>query len=286
MHELTCASLFSGVGGIDIGLSRAGFRHLLFAEVDPYCRAVLAQRFPGVTVFDDVRAVTGEAYRAEHDRPPDLLAGGFPCQDLSVAGKRAGLKGDRSGLFWEFMRVADELCPRAVLIENVEGLYSSGSPRGSDFGALLDALAQRGYLATWRTLDAQHFGVPQRRRRVFVCAIAERDPAAADIGAIFALTEGSGRDLAQGQPTQSQVAGGSRGGAAHGGGAEPVTGAERERERQRESHPGGHRQMGKGQRRPSRRRMPEPHLVAWWERSARADFSSTRIRNSWDRGIW
>jgi DNA (cytosine-5)-methyltransferase 1 len=207
---LTVGSLFSGVGGMDIGLEWSGFQHKFFAEIDPYCREVLKARFPGVPVYEDVKDVdAGAGY-------VDLLCGGFPCQDLSVAGKRAGLAGERSGLFFEFMRIVDALRPRAVLIENVEGLYSSGSPRGADFGVVLDSLAERGYLATWRTLDAQHFGVPQRRRRVFVCAISDGDPGAERIGEVLAVGEGSGGDSEARDPswplTSASVGRGAEGG--------------------------------------------------------------------------
>jgi len=198
LSDLTCGSLFSGVGGMDIGLSRAGFKHKFFAEIDPYCRAVLAARFPGIPIYEDVRDVDASAGHVA------VLAGGFPCQDLSVAGKRAGLAGERSGLFYEFMRVADAIRPRAILLENVEGLYSSNG--GRDFGVVLDALAERGYLATWRTLDAQHFGVPQRRRRVFVCAIADGDPGAERIGEVFALSQSGDRDHPTSDPTWPHAA--------------------------------------------------------------------------------
>ena len=184
---LTAGSLFSGVGGMDIGLEWAGFQHQFFAEIDPYCRAVLEARFPGVPVYEDVKLVDADAGYV------DLLCGGFPCQDLSVAGKRAGLAGERSGLFFEFMRIVDALRPRAILIENVEGLYSSGSPKGADFGVVLDSLAERGYLASWRTLDSQHFGIAQRRSRVFILGLAGGDPAAGCAGEVFALTEGCER---------------------------------------------------------------------------------------------
>jgi DNA (cytosine-5)-methyltransferase 1 len=190
MQKLIAGSLFSGVGGMDIGLRDAGFDHAFFAEIDEWSRAVLRARFgEAAAIYDDVHAVG--AASAER---LDCLAGGFPCQDLSVAGKRAGLKGERSGLFWQFARIANELRPRSIIIENVEGLYSSGSPKGADFGLVLDTLAELGYLATWRTLDAQHFGVPQRRRRVFVCAVAASDPAAQRIGEILAVAEGSDGD--------------------------------------------------------------------------------------------
>ncbi len=200
---------------MDIGLAWAGFRHLFFAEIDPYCRAVLAARFPGVPVYDDVRDVDASAGHV------DLLCGGFPCQDLSVAGKRAGLAGARSGLFHEFMRIGDALRPRAVLLENVEGLYSSNG--GRDFGVVLNALAERGYLVTWRTLDAQHFGVPQRRRRVFVCAIADGDPRAERIGEVLALAEGSGGDSPTSDPSWPLPAPGTRGGAPSSSGDDAMT---------------------------------------------------------------
>lgn len=209
---LTVGSLFSGVGGMDIGLEWAGFQHRFFAEIDEYCRAVLAARFPGVPIYDDVKAVDADAGYV------DLLCGGFPCQDLSVAGKRAGLAGERSGLFFEFMRIVDALRPRAILIENVEGLYSSGSPKGADFGVVLDSLAERGYLASWRTLDAQHFGVPQRRKRVFVCAIADGDPGAERIGEVLAVSEGGDWDSPASDPAWPEPPSAARGGAEGGGG--------------------------------------------------------------------
>ena len=197
---------------MDIGLQRAGFDHRFFAEIDPYCRTTLATRFPGVTVYEDVHDVDASAGYV------DLLCGGFPCQDISVAGKRAGLAGDRSGLFFEFMRIVGALRPRAILIENVEGLYSSGSPKGADFGVVLDALAELGYLASWRTLDAQHFGVPQRRRRVFVCAVLDGDPGAERLGEVFAVEQGSSGDSPTSDPAWPFTAAPTGGGAGHGGG--------------------------------------------------------------------
>jgi DNA (cytosine-5)-methyltransferase 1 len=186
---------------MDIGITSAGFRHEFFAEIDEYCRAVLHHRWPGVTVYDDVRAVAGAGDPGGlPDRGSlDLLAGGFPCQDLSVAGKRKGLAGERSGLFHEFMRVTDALRPSAVLLENVEGLFSSNG--GRDFAVVLEALAERGYEWTYRLLDSQHFGVPQRRRRVFVLAIAGEHSAARRIGEVLALTESSSGHLAEGGPS-------------------------------------------------------------------------------------
>src|SRR5690606_3509160 len=146
---------------MDMGLEAAGMRVVWQVEIDPQARAVLRKHWPDVDLHEDVRNV-GSANLA----PVDLICGGFPCQDLSVAGRRAGLAGERSGLFYEFMRVVAELAPRWVLIENVPGLLSSNG--GRDMGAVVGTLAKLGYGWTYRVLDLQHFGVPQRRRRVFI----------------------------------------------------------------------------------------------------------------------
>lgn len=152
-------SLFSGIGGFDLGFERAGMRCAWQCEIDPKAREVLRKHFD-VEVFDDVRSVDHNA------EPVDLICGGFPCQDVSIAGRRAGLAGERSGLWFEFARAIDELSPRWVVIENVPGLLSSN--RGADFDTIIRWLVQRGYGVAWRILDAQYFGVAQRRRRVFV----------------------------------------------------------------------------------------------------------------------
>lgn len=154
-------SLFAGIGGFDIALERAGMTCAFQVEIDKACRDVLARRCPDVPRFDDIRTV------GRHNLPVvDLLCGGFPCQDLSVAGRHAGLAGQRSGLWWEFHRLIDELAPEWVLAENVPGLLSSGQRR--DMGIVIGSLAELGYGVAWRVLDAQNFGVPQRRRRVFI----------------------------------------------------------------------------------------------------------------------
>lgn len=132
-------------------------------EIDPAARSVLANHWPDVRRFEDVRQVGAANLAAV-----DLVCGGFPCQDLSVAGKRAGLDGERSGLWFEFHRIVAELRPQWVVVENVPGLLSSSG--GRDFAVILRGLAELGYLPAWRVLDAQHFGVPQRRRRVFIVA--------------------------------------------------------------------------------------------------------------------
>lgn len=209
MNGPTFGSLFSGIGGLDLGLERAGWRCAWQCESDEYRRAVLAERFPGVPCYEDIRDVgtpsrldergnVGEggpgASTAELGAQggsgigPHLLCGGFPCQDVSVAGRRAGLAGERSGLFFEFARIADALRPRWVLVENVPGLLSSHG--GRDFGAVLGTLADIGYGVAWRILDSRFFGVPQRRRRVFIVgALADGDPRAAAerAGAVLAV---------------------------------------------------------------------------------------------------
>lgn len=156
-------SLFSGIGGFDLALDRVGMECVSVCEIDKNAQAVLRRHFPNATLYDDVRKIGKET----HERKSiDLVCGGFPCQDLSVAGKRAGLAGERSGLWFEFARVIDELEPRWVVIENVPGLLSSN--KGKDFAVIVRWLAERGYGVFWRVLNAQYFGVPQRRRRVFI----------------------------------------------------------------------------------------------------------------------
>lgn len=158
-------SLFSGIGGFDLGLERAGMECAWQVEIDPKAREVLRRHWPTVPRHEDVTKIGGDTLGAV-----DLICGGFPCQDLSVAGRRAGLAGERSGLFYQFMRIVGEIAPRWVLIENVPGLLSSNG--GRDMGAVLGALGQLGYGYAWRVLDSQFFGVPQRRRRVFIVGCA------------------------------------------------------------------------------------------------------------------
>ena len=156
--------LFAGIGGFSLGLERAGMECVGQVEIDKAARGVLSAHWPHVPRFDDVRAFGRKAF----DGPVDLIAGGFPCQDVSLAGRRAGLAGKRSGLWWQFRRVVRELRPRWVLVENVPGLLSSRG--GQDFAVVVRGLVKCGYRVAWRTLDAQFFGLAQRRRRVFLVA--------------------------------------------------------------------------------------------------------------------
>jgi len=150
--------LFAGIGGFGLAAQRAGFDLAWACEIDDFASRVYEARFPMMPVHPDVRDFEGVSV--------DCITAGFPCQDLSIAGKRKGLVGERSGLFWEIVRIAGRLRPRWLLLENVPGLFSSH--QGRDFETVLAALDELGYGVSWRVLDAQFFGVPQRRRRVFI----------------------------------------------------------------------------------------------------------------------
>ena len=164
------ASFFSGVGGLDLGFERAGIETVSVSEIDPYANAVLAERFPDAPNLGSITEVDA------NDIPEaDIWSGGFPCQDLSVAGKRAGFAGKRSSLAFTFLDLVEQRRPRWLVLENVPGLFSSN--KGADFGRLLYEMEQLGYGVSWRTLDARYFGVAQRRRRVFIVASLESDRA-------------------------------------------------------------------------------------------------------------
>lgn len=158
--------LFSGIGGFSLGLERAGMTTLAFCEIDPYARAVLDARWPGVFCFEDVRTLSAELLDVLGIDRPDLICGGFPCQDISLAGKGAGLAGERSGLFYEIARLAGEIRPRWLLLENVAALRS----RGLD--AVLRELAALGYDAQWHLIPASALGAPHRRDRIWIVANA------------------------------------------------------------------------------------------------------------------
>ena len=169
-------SLFSGVGGFDLGLEAAGMETVFQCEWDKHATSVLKHRWPDVPKWGDISTLTGK-HVLEHAPVIDVVAWGSPCQDLSIAGKRAGLSGAKSGLFHEGIRVIKEIqeetngqYPRISIWENVVGALSSN--KGADFGVIIDEMAEAGALVIeWAVLDAQYFGVPQRRRRVFVIAI-------------------------------------------------------------------------------------------------------------------
>ena len=158
-------SLFAGIGGFDLGFTRAGFELAWSVEINPHCQSVLRKQFPNAKIYADITQV-----KVEDLEKVDIVCGGFPCQDLSVAGKRKGLAGERSGLFYEAMRLILGLNPQFVILENVPGLLSSNT--GNDFATLLSEM-DKGWDCqeiAWRILDSQFFGVPQRRKRIFIVA--------------------------------------------------------------------------------------------------------------------
>jgi DNA (cytosine-5)-methyltransferase 1 len=170
-EPLRVLDLFSGIGGFSLGLERTGgFRTVAFCEIEPFPRRVLRKHWPEVPIYEDVRAITADIIR--HDGiAVDVITGGFPCQDLSIAGKRAGLDGARSGLWSEIVRLICELRPRYVIVENVANLLSGPSEkRGGWFGRVLGDLAECGYDAEWENIPAAALGAPHRRERIWICA--------------------------------------------------------------------------------------------------------------------
>jgi DNA (cytosine-5)-methyltransferase 1 len=157
--QMTFGSLFAGIGGMDLGLERAGMKCSWQVEISEYATRVLAKHWPDVPRFRDVREV------GRHNLSDvDLICGGFPCQDISSAGKQEGITGARSGLWSEYFRIICELQPRFVLVENVAALLVRGLDR------VLGNLASCGYDAEWQVLSACQFGLPQTRERLFIIA--------------------------------------------------------------------------------------------------------------------
>ena len=155
--------LFSGIGGFSLGLERAGMTTVAFCEIDPFCRAVLAKHWPGIHIFEDVRSLSAQHITAA-GLAVDVICGGFPCQDISVAGRGAGIDGERSGLWSEFSRLIGELRPRYVIVENVAALLVRGLSR------VLGDLATLGYNAEWHCIPAAAIGAPHRRDRIWIVA--------------------------------------------------------------------------------------------------------------------
>ena len=181
MSDITIGSLFAGIGGLELGLEWAGLGPTVWqVEQDQFCQRVLAKHWPTCERFDDVCTVG-----VHNLKPVDIICGGFPCQDLSYAGKGAGLAGARSGLWTEYARIVGELRPRFVVVENVAALASRG------LATVLGDLAALGYDAVWLPVRAADMGAPHRRERLFIVAYAateRRDPRTAlaqpgDVGA-------------------------------------------------------------------------------------------------------
>ena len=162
--SLNVLDLFSGIGGFSLGLERAGMRTVAFCEIEPYPRAILRQHWPSVPCYDDVRALTAERLAADGIGPIDVICGGFPCQDISTAGKGAGIEGERSGLWSEYARLVGELRPRFVIVENVAALLGRG------LSVVLGDLAALGFDAEWNCIPASAVGAPHRRDRIWIIA--------------------------------------------------------------------------------------------------------------------
>jgi len=154
-----------------LGLERTGgFETVAFCEIEPFPQKVLAKHWPGVPIYNDVRTLTADVL-ARDGIAVDVITGGFPCQDLSVAGKRAGLDGERSGLWSEIVRLTRDLRPRYLIVENVANLLSGPSEkRGGWFGRVLGDLAALGFDAVWDCLPAGNLGAPHERDRVWLVA--------------------------------------------------------------------------------------------------------------------
>ena len=226
MAALTYVELFAGAGGLSLGLEAAGFEPVAHCEIEPHARAVLRYRWPQVRLDGDVSQVNGADFQGV-----TLVSGGSPCQDLSVAGKRAGLAGARSGLFHQQVRIWQESGAPYLLWENVLGALSSNA--GQDFAAVLSAIVgttiavpSDGWrsggvaggpdaVAAWRVLDLQHFGPPQRRVRVFILAARA---GGVDPAEVLALGEGVCGHPSPRQQARERFANGARSGVEGGSG--------------------------------------------------------------------
>ncbi len=160
--------LFSGIGGFSLGMENAGFETVAFCEIEPFCRKVLNRHWPNVPIYNNVERLSYEQLAAD-GIVSDVICGGFPCQDVSIFGKGAGLGGERSGLWFEYFRLICEIQPSYAIVENVAALRF----RGID--TLLGNLASIGYDAEWYSIPAAAAGAPHQRNRVWIVAYPKRD---------------------------------------------------------------------------------------------------------------
>ena len=244
MTKLRVLDLFSGIGGFSLGLERTGgFETVAFCEIEDYPRRVLAKHWPKVPIYHDVRTLTADALSRD-GISVDVICGGFPCQDISGAGKGAGLAGERSGLWREYARIIGELRPSLIIVENVAMLLSRG------LGDVLGDMAALGYDAEWHCIPASAIGAPHERDRVWVLANASRRRCSGSgegevqlagrneiVGAGEDVADATGerraetRQLRFGQPQEwsgrrrAEMANAVRKGLAHGGQAGEQTGA-------------------------------------------------------------
>ena len=159
--SIKIGSLFSGIGGFELGLERAipNSSTIWQVEQDKFCQKILNKHWPNAIIYDDVCTV------GQHNlEPVDMLCGGFPCQDISTAGKLGGIHGKKSGLWWQMHRIISELRPRIAVMENVANLTTMGLPE------VLGSLSEIGYNAEWSIISAGQFGAPHQRKRIFIVA--------------------------------------------------------------------------------------------------------------------
>ncbi|RTK93849.1 MAG: DNA cytosine methyltransferase [Rickettsiales bacterium] len=159
---LNVLDIFSGIGGFSIGLEAVGMKTVAFCEINPFCRKILTRHWPSIPIFSDITTIHREDLKAL--LKIDVIAGGFPCQDISVAGKGGGIKAKRSGLWKEFARLINEVRPKYAIIENVANLRSTG------LISVLQDLWTIGYDAEWHCIPASAFGAPHRRDRIWIIA--------------------------------------------------------------------------------------------------------------------
>ena len=163
MSKWKVLDLFSGIGGFSLGLERAGMQTVAFCEIEKYPQKVLRKHWPEVPIYEDVRELTAVRLAADGIKP-NVICGGFPCQDISVAGKGAGLAGERSGLWREYARLIGEIRPEYVIVENVSALLGRG------LSTVLGYLTKIGYDAEWHCIPASYVGAPHRRDRIWIMA--------------------------------------------------------------------------------------------------------------------
>lgn len=166
------ASLFTGIGGFDLAAKNTGFKNIFQVEQEPFLLNELTRLFPNTIKYNDVRTFNGTQYRGTID----ILSGGFPCQDISLSGKRIGINGKRSGLWQEFARIIGEIQPRAVLIENSPAITFSGLEQ------ILSAFFALGYNAEWRSFFAASFGYEHIRQRTYLLAYSMRERCFSHVG--------------------------------------------------------------------------------------------------------
>ena len=164
--------LFAGIGGFTLGLERAGFETVAFCEIDPFAQKVLNKNWPKVPIYDDVKEITAARLKAD-GIGVDIITGGFPCQDISVAGKQEGLKGERSGLWSECARLLGDIRPRYAIFENVRNLLNGNN--GDWFRQVLWEISTIGYDVEWHCIPASALGAHHKRDRVWIVAYRNSD---------------------------------------------------------------------------------------------------------------